>query len=113
MQVLGRWDASMEWASFDNGSTIGQTGSESGVITRDSEHPLGARITLERASGIAPYSITCGIYGSMVHTRFFATEQEASQQFEVMSSALAEILQTAEDDDGLIDSIGRFVERFP
>ena len=103
----------MQWVSFDNGTTIGQTGSESGVIVQDSEHPLGAKITLESASRIAPYAITCGIYGSMVHTCFFATEQEASQQFLLMASSLDAILQTTESDDDLIGSISNFVEQFP
>jgi hypothetical protein len=103
----------MQWVSFENGSTIGQLGSESGVIIRDSEHPLGARITLERAGSIAPYSITCGIYGCMVHTRLFATEQEASQQFELMEQALSAILQGEPSDEDLINSVGQFVEQFP
>lgn len=36
------------WYSFDNGSTIGTDGSENGVIIKDEEHELGARITLEK-----------------------------------------------------------------
>ena len=103
----------MQWISFDNGATIGQIGSESGVIIRDSEHPCGARITLERAGSIAPFSITCGIYGCMAHTCFFSTEQDASQQFELMADALASILQTSISDDNLLDSVGQFVEQFP
>ncbi len=103
----------MQWVSFNNGTTIGQTGSESGVIVQDSEHPLGARITLERAGSIAPYSITCGIYGSMVHTRFFAKEQDASHQFLLMASSLEEILQNTESYEELIGSIRNFVEQFP
>lgn len=103
----------MQWVSFDNGATIGQIGSESGVIVRDSEHPLGARITLERAGSFAPYSITCGIYGCMAHTCFFSTEVEASQQFELMAAALDSILQTSTDDDDLVNSVGLFVEQFP
>jgi hypothetical protein len=103
----------MQWVSFDNGTTTGQIGSESGVIIRDSEHSLGARITLERAGSIALYSITCGIYGCMVHTCFFSTEAEASQQFELMAAALDSILQNSTDDNDLIDSVGQFVEQFP
>ena len=103
----------MQWVSFDNGATISQIGSESGVIIRDSEHPLGARITLERSGNIAPYSITCGIYGCMVHTCFFSTEAEASHQFELMAASLDSILQTSADDNELIVSVGQFVEQFP
>lgn len=103
----------MQWASFKNGETLGQIGSESGVIIRDSEHSLGARITLERGGSVAPYSITCGIYGCMVHTRFFSAEPEASQEFDLMAVALDSILRSFPDDNDLIDSVGQFVERFP
>lgn len=103
----------MQWISFDDGASIGQMGSESGVIIRDSEHPLGARITLERAGSIAPYSITCGIYCCMAHTRFFSTEMEAFQEFDLMAAALESILQSPPNEKDLIDSAGRFVEQFP
>ncbi|MBA2964449.1 MULTISPECIES: hypothetical protein [Ramlibacter] len=103
----------MEWISFENRTTIGQTGSESGVIVRDSEHPLGARITLEKDGSVAPYSITCGIYGCMVHTRFFSAEQEASQQFDLMAAELESILKDSGSGNDLLDPVGRFVEQFP
>lgn len=101
----------MEWSSFNGGATIGQIGSESGVIVRDVEHPLGARITLERAGRCAAYAITCGIYGSMVHTRFFADEVEALQQFEAMEQALTEILKV--EGDELTEAVERFMEQYP
>ena len=103
----------MQWTSFDGGASIGQMGSESGVIIRDSEHPLGARITLERAGTVAPYSITCGIYGCMAHTRFFSTEIDASQEFDLMAAALESILQSPTTESDLIDSVAGFVEQFP
>ncbi len=68
-----------------------ERGTEGGVIILDDEHGLGARITMERAgSGGA---ITCGIYGWMVHTRFFDTEGEAREAFDAMKIDLAGILQ--------------------
>jgi len=45
---------------FEDGATLGQKGSESGVILRDEEHPQEARITLERDTRTAPFAITCG-----------------------------------------------------
>ena len=66
------------WYPFDKGVTVGQEGSEDGVILRDEEHPCEARITLERRVTAAPFAITCGIYGCMLHTRFFSIESEAS-----------------------------------
>ena len=50
----------------------------------------GARITLEQ-DGYTPFSITCGIYGWMVHTRFFATRDEAEPEYERMKGALEKI----------------------
>jgi hypothetical protein len=61
--------ADFSWHSFENGGTLGQAGSEEGTILRDEEHPLGARISLERDCRVAPFAITCGIYGWMLHTR--------------------------------------------
>jgi hypothetical protein len=112
--------ANCGWYPFENGATLGQPGSEQGAILRDEEHALGARITLERDGGIAPYAITCGIYGHMMHTRFFGSEDEAKPQYEAMKGALAGLLEaadaTAEIDGGrqvLLDGIRKFVETFP
>lgn len=79
------------WYPFEAGSTIGKTGSENGIILHDEEYRGGARITLER-DGYTPFAITCGIYGWMVHTRFFATEQKADEAFEVMKVELARLV---------------------
>jgi hypothetical protein len=110
------------WYTFNGGRTLGQRGSENGVIVRDAEHTGGARITLERASATAPFAITCGIYGALVHTRFFATPQEADQAFEEMKVELARILTLLLDREKTADgserqafrqAISAFVERFP
>ena len=112
--------AESSWHTFDNGATLGQTGSEQGVIVHDQEHSLGARITLERAARVAPFAITCGIYGWMMHTRFFSSQDEAETQYEVMKRALAALLKaaekTAEIDGGrqvLMDGVGKFVDAYP
>ena len=95
-------------------------GSEGGVIVRDEEHALGARITLETGCGIAPYAITCGIYGWMMHTCFLDEEGKAVEQYEGMKAGLAELLERAEeladDEEGqralLMAGCEGFVERF-
>ena len=61
------------WQPFENGGTLGQIGSEEGIIVHDEEHSLGARISLERDTIVAPFAITCGIYGWMLHTRYFSS----------------------------------------
>jgi hypothetical protein len=62
------------------------------VIVRDEDHPLGARITLERRTPTAPFAITCGVYGWMVHTRFFSDERGAKAEYADMRDALTSIL---------------------
>jgi len=109
------------WLPFDDGASLGETGSEGGVILRDEEYRGEARITLERG-GFAPFSITCGVYGWMVHTRFFSTLPEAEREYAAMQPELAAIVEmiplTSDPDvdakmDAVSDAIGRFVDRFP
>jgi hypothetical protein len=112
----------MSWYPFDNGKSIGQRGSESGNIIRDEEHGDGARITLERGGQTAPFASTCGIYGWMVHTRFFGTESEAPGEFENMRSELSRIISTiplttdpevGSKSRAVSEAISEFVRRFP
>jgi hypothetical protein len=90
--------AMTSWRSFDRGSTIGKEGSEGGLIILDEEHPEGARITLEQSTRIAPFAITCGIYGWFFHTCYFGDENQAKTAFGAMKDALSDIL------DGMIAS---------
>jgi hypothetical protein len=97
---------------------MNQTGSEQGVTLRDEEHPLGARITLECGARVAPCAVTCGIYGCMLHTRFFSSEDEANREYEPMKAALAALLEASNQSaDGgnavLLEACARFVETFP
>ena len=103
----------MPLVNFQDGASIGKIGSESGVIIQDSEHHLGARITLERDGETAPYSITCGIYGGMVHTCFFSMESEALQQFDLMADRIDFIFQTSTTDNDFIEAVRKFVKEFP
>lgn len=108
------------WYDYDDGYSIGTTGSDGGLILRDEEHASGeARMTLEEDGSFAPFSITCGIYGWLVHTRFFSEESEANEEFDRMKSDLDEILQSlqAADRQDAIDEISEeiseFVKKFP
>lgn len=108
------------WTPFENAATLGLSGSEDGVVVRDEEHLLGARITLERETNIAPFAITCGIYGWMMHTRFFSSEAEADSQYDLMKDSLSELLESAEQtaaiDGGrkvLMEGIEKFVGEYP
>src|SRR4051812_25804769 len=112
----------MPWAAIDNGATLGTRGSEDGIIECDEEHSDVARITLERESTHAPYSITCGVYGWMCHTRFFGTRAEVDEAFEAMKVGLEAIfvlipLRSDPDCDAkcqiVVEAIQDFVARFP
>jgi hypothetical protein len=97
------------WRGFD----IGTPGSESGIIARDEEHAAGTRITLERNAPSAPFTITCGIYGCIVHTRFFGHEEEATWAFEDMKQALDGIMQCDAAIGEVSNSIAEFIEQYP
>ena len=106
------------WVPFANGSTLGLKGSEEGDILRDEEHPLGSRITLERSTRSAPFAITCGIYGQMMHTRFLSNETEANREYDKMKASLEEIVAPFDDpanDDrhATGQAIERFVAEYP
>jgi hypothetical protein len=108
------------WHPAENGATIGHPGSEQGVTLSDEEHDLGARITLERDTRVAPFAITCGIYGWMLHTRFFGAQDEAETQYDAMKNALAALLEAADKaadadagDKLLMDGVSKFVETYP
>lgn len=72
-----------QWNNFDNGQSIGTSGSENGIITADISHIFGARITTEKNGNIAPYSLTIAFYGLMFHTEFCGNELESK---EIMNS---------------------------
>jgi len=107
-----------DWNPFEDGATLHGTGSEGGEILRDDEHALGARITLERGGQTAPFAITCGIYGWMMHTRFFGGETEADEEYDSMRAAMGALLTLAADDCEnssaiLMSGIDEFVRNYP
>lgn len=87
------------WRPFDQGHSVGSVGSEGGIILMDEEHIEGARVTLERGGASAPFSITCGIYGWMVHTIFLADKAAAYRAFEQIKAELTEIVKLIPNDD--------------
>ena len=98
------------WMPYNNGKTIGKPGSEDGVTLRDEEHTTGIRISLEKG-GWQPYSITCGIYGSMVHTAFASSIEEAETKYSSMKQRL-EFLVGVENEDAYREGIEKFVGEF-
>lgn len=98
------------WKQYDNGSTIGQPGSENGVTLRDEEHDAGIRISLER-DGWQPFSVTCGIYGAMVHTAYAENEEQAEKLYLAMKESIEKIAYI-ESEESFQKEIERFVEHF-
>lgn len=67
----------MNWHNFNNKKNIGKRGSENGIIISDIAYGDEARITIEKDGITAPFTITLGVYGVMMHTEFFSTYQQA------------------------------------
>ncbi len=80
------------WRPFNDGSSLGTLGPEGGRIM-EGAHGLGARITLETGGQVAPFGITCGIYGLMVHTTWSSSEADARRTDHVMKSELGTLVQ--------------------
>jgi hypothetical protein len=107
-----------DWYSFNDGESIEQIGSEGGKILRDEEHSDGARVTLEFVRSNR-FTITCGIYGWMVHTRFFDSETAGLVGFDETKDELGKILALIPMEDDATDenmhiagnALSDFVER--
>lgn len=100
------------WRLFDAGRTIGEQGSENGTILLDEENEVGVRITLEEGGGAAPFSITCGVYGAMVHTRFFSGQADAREAYAAMKPRLVSLVLLTDAADWNIE-METFVADFP
>jgi hypothetical protein len=74
------------WIPFENGETVGQRGSEDGLILLDDEYPGCARITLERDA-----------VGWIVHTHFLSSENESRKAFDAMKLEINRIVDLIPD----------------
>jgi hypothetical protein len=90
--VTGPGSSEHSWQPFHGGSSIGQEGTEMGLIIRDEWYQGTARITLEDEPRVVPFAITCTVYGWMAHTRFFGTREEAERAFDEMKPSLEHIV---------------------
>ncbi len=110
-----------DWEPFEDGKTIGITGTEGGTVIADEQHERGGRITLERDCLRVPYAITCTIYGWAYHTRFIADEPTAKQSYAEMKTALLDVLRLlppgdtgdVPDPEQVEQAVADFAERFP
>ncbi len=102
------------WTPYNNGSSVGQTSAEGGVILRDEEHQRGARITLKQ--GKTFIAVSCHIYGWIDHTRFFHTLTEAQREYIIMRAALGSVMEdvaAGANDIKMWEAIANFVKKFP
>lgn len=100
-----------DWSVFNDGITFGQAGPEGGVVLRDEEHLLGARITLEQDGAVAPFTITCGVYGLLMHTRFFGSQAGGEREYDAMKPGLVKIREA--DGRDFNAEASAFVVQFP
>lgn len=99
-----------KWKPFENGASIGKTGSESGTILSDEECAGYGRITLETCSKYD--AVTCGVYGSMVHTAF-SDKEHSLQMYESMKAELTAFFENDIDDpDKKYEFYERFTEKY-
>lgn len=87
----------------------GETGSENGIILKDEEYKESCRITLERCPTY--YGITCGVYGSMVHT-VFCGESGYIETYEAMKKELADFIDRDLSGDEASDFYIYFTEKY-
>jgi len=99
------------WSGIDNGETIGTVGSESGELIKDEELSKGARLTLEKDSVDAPYTLTSGVYGCFFHTTHLSNIKEEISEFEAMKAEISEFVNketsTDEEHDWILAFVGR------
>ena len=99
------------WDKVENGTIIGQKDSENGCIIADEEYKKSCRITLEINGEIAPYSITCGIYGLMCHTIFAENEKEGIYKYNAIKEEL-EIFIDSDNEDEIGEWCNQFATRW-
>lgn len=95
--------------SWDNIYEEDSVGSEGGIVLADEEYCGSCRITLEKCEDY--YAITCGVYGSMVHTAF-CNEQEAHAKYNAMKKELQEFIDADLDDDARYEFYESFTSRY-
>lgn len=84
------------WNNIYKPDSIGREG---GIIIADEEYKESCRITLERCEMYD--AITCGVYGSMMHTAF-CESSHSLEVFDNMKKDLQEFIDkdtTAEEED--------------
>lgn len=98
-----------KWISYKAGSSIGGLGSENGTILYDEEFDGGCRITMEKCPRY--YAITCGVYGSMVHTVFRGAD-DAKDTYDAMKLGLGKFMSTATNENEEAEFYEYFCDKY-
>lgn len=98
-----------EWITLE--SEIGTKGTEDGVIIQDEEYAHACRASLERCTEY--YAVTCGVYGSMVHTAFF-DESNYLAKYEEIKRDLQNFIDNVEhmNEDERSDFYAYFCDKY-
>jgi hypothetical protein len=101
------------WQPYNLGRSIGTRSPEGGVIVRDEEHPLGARIILKEAREYI--SISCNISGRIDHSRFFRKMSDAQSEYDLMKDELVKVAKLVSMTKSSVkgwEAIAVFVSKF-
>lgn len=98
------------WKAYDDGNTIEEAGVDGGTIIKDEQYRQRCRITIEKNSIMGAYSITCGIYGLMVHSVSCCSKENAFEQFEQMKKEAADFIDSDNKNENWCTC---FVNKFP
>lgn len=89
------------WYPYEQGSSVGGSGWEGGVIIRDEEYgdpedpeDADARVTLERIEADG-FALTCSLYGFLAHTFRIGGEEAAAAAQTAFASAKPEMARLA------------------
>ena len=97
------------WTTYEDGTTLGQKGSENGIILKDEEYANSCRITLEKCTSYC--AITCGIYGSMMHTAF-CDKTKSLDIYEMMKADLKSFIDSNLSGDDELDFYKWFTSKY-
>ena len=97
------------WENYDDGKSLGEKGSEGGIILKDEEYSSCARITLEKGGYTAPFAITIGVYFTLLHTHFCKTIKDAENEYMIFKNKIKEItdmdIERADEESELVKKL--------
>jgi hypothetical protein len=88
------------WLSLTQ--NLGQEGSEGGTIVHDEELPEIGRVAIERKTNLKTgsdyFGVTIGVYGTLVHTAFFSSLEDALEGMNIAKILIQVLVGTTAND---------------